>query len=773
MKRQLSQVQRLIAAGVYIAIIAVLYGLLNGGIADLLRQSEPTTVWFFSGILLVIMGMYVTEPFFSSPTDTLSNSISLILVLTALTSKQQLVGYWGLLSYAICMFFISVLHMIIKNRNEKAKKISYWILKNLGSSKVMFSVVYVVSAFSFFKENTPMLFAALALWICMVPVGLIERIIYAVCQLAGIIKEKNVDSFIGTAVKNSESNLYTISVPKTDAKEKLVASSSRSIYAVKVDSDSYRLGSETRRENLIDSMWISVVLLDDPGMEIASSRLKDIGININYSEAIGTAHVLKEDKIDPSIISKLNSYPIFRDKEDFIGFVLSESNVSTIRFSTCKKNESRVTEGTIVRTRIAGNEVLYQVVNGITKIENNRVDSEYGYMCAVARKLGNYDAGKRELEHVNWTPDVYEPVYLCKVNHEADLEKIAKTSIGRLPGSDMSIPIKDINALVTHNSAVLGILGVGKSCLTFELIQKIVAAGIKVICLDITNQYASDKGLYKYISPGIIANEIKREKLDELEGKAENKGDPTDKATWGNVKEFRALMQSAISRFMDTDDKLVMVLNPEVYVVKRASSDYKSNSFDDVSLVEKVQIISEQILKKCMSMGQIDKARCCVVYEEAHSLTPEFNSIVVKEDSSHANGTAKVILQGRKYGLGCIIVTQRTANVTKSILNQCNTIFALRVFDDTGKSFLENYIGMDYSNILPTLEERHAVVIGKGIGLKQPVILQLNDMKYLQHEEEKIEENASKEDAAFFNPVDFDGLEIDNTVANNNDLYTK
>ena len=131
-------------------------------------------------------------------------------------------------------------------------------------------------------------------------------------------------------------------------------------------------------------------------------------------------------------------------------------------------------------------------------------------------------------------------------------------------------------------------------------------------------------------------------------------------------------------------------------------------------------------------MGQTSEARCCVVYEEAHSLTPEFNSIVVKDDSNHANGTAKVILQGRKYGLGCIIVTQRTANVTKSILNQCNTIFALRVFDDTGKTFLENYIGKDDSDVLPTLEERHAVVIGKGVGLKQPVIVQLNDAKYLK-----------------------------------------
>ncbi len=50
---------------------------------------------------------------------------------------------------------------------------------------------------------------------------------------------------------------------------------------------------------------------------------------------------------------------------------------------------------------------------------------------------------------------------------------------------------------------------------------------------------------------------------------------------------------------------------------------------------------------------------------------------------------AKVILQGRKYGLGSFVVTQRTANISKSILNQCNTIFALRVFDDTGKQFLE------------------------------------------------------------------------------------
>jgi len=50
------------------------------------------------------------------------------------------------------------------------------------------------------------------------------------------------------------------------------------------------------------------------------------------------------------------------------------------------------------------------------------------------------------------------------------------------------------------------------------------------------------------------------------------------------------------------------------------------------------------------------------------------------------------------------------------------------VFDDTGKHFLENYVGSDYANALPTLEERHAVVVGKALQLKQPIIIQLNDM---------------------------------------------
>ncbi|MDP9098905.1 MAG: hypothetical protein M3N48_07920, partial [Verrucomicrobiota bacterium] len=68
-----------------------------------------------------------------------------------------------------------------------------------------------------------------------------------------------------------------------------------------------------------------------------------------------------------------------------------------------------------------------------------------------------------------------------------------------------------------------------------------------------------------------------------------------------------------------------------------------------------------------------------------------------------------------------------TANVTKTILNQCNTIFAMRTFDDTGKDFLANYIGADYANSLSSLSERQAVFFGKASSCENPILIRLND----------------------------------------------
>ena len=126
--------------------------------------------------------------------------------------------------------------------------------------------------------------------------------------------------------------------------------------------------------------------------------------------------------------------------------------------------------------------------------------------------------------------------------------------------------------------------------------------------------------------------------------------------------------------------------------------------------------------------GEDMPAQICVILEEPHALIPEWNQVTDQEDKNAVNQTARVVLQGRKYGMGIVVVTQRTANVTKTILNQCNTVLALRAFDQTGLDFLSNYVGSNYAQSISSLPFRHAVLVGKASVNSRPIIVELNNI---------------------------------------------
>ena len=57
-------------------------------------------------------------------------------------------------------------------------------------------------------------------------------------------------------------------------------------------------------------------------------------------------------------------------------------------------------------------------------------------------------------------------------------------------------------------------------------------------------------------------------------------------------------------------------------------------------------------------------------------MVPEWNFSGVSDKISQPllNSIAQIALQGRKYNVGLLVIAQRTANVSKTILTQCNTI---------------------------------------------------------------------------------------------------
>lgn len=141
-----------------------------------------------------------------------------------------------------------------------------------------------------------------------------------------------------------------------------------------------------------------------------------------------------------------------------------------------------------------------------------------------------------------------------------------------------------------------------------------------------------------------------------------------------------------------------------------------------------VEAAFKELAKAKLERGKNIPAKLCVVFEEAHSLVPEWNQVAQKDDPGEVNRTARAILQGRKFGMGALVISQRTANVTKTILNQCNTIFAMQSFDQTGLDFLKNYMGEEYSHAISTLPARHAVLVGKASSSARPLIIRIDDM---------------------------------------------
>lgn len=339
----------------------------------------------------------------------------------------------------------------------------------------------------------------------------------------------------------------------------------------------------------------------------------------------------------------------YKDKEQFVGYVSSGSNINTINFSIIReanKLEQKISEGAILKTLIYGKETLYQVINGNAKEEHLENFDRHGFIIGIARKLGKYKRDTKDLDVSKWMPSIFSPLFYAfsgSVSKER-IKEIAKNSIGRLPETDLEIPIKDISAMVTHNTAILGILGIGKSCLAYELIKRITEEKIKVICIDITNEYK--KELPAYLSTKIISddenvfNEINaRYDYIHKENPDTNKEKQNPEKS-GNRNEYKNVIKKDLCQFLfGSDDvpesktfettKQVRIYNIDYHKASQGEKIGYNVNTTDLTQAEKTRIVSEELFKILMKIPLADekKAKVLLVFEEAHSLIPEWNSV--------------------------------------------------------------------------------------------------------------------------------------------------
>lgn len=106
-----------------------------------------------------------------------------------------------------------------------------------------------------------------------------------------------------------------------------------------------------------------------------------------------------------------------------------------------------------------------------------------------------------------------------------------------------------------------------------------------------------------------------------------------------------------------------------------------------------------------------------LILEEAHSYIP------ADADAKYAiaiEAIERIAKEGRKYGLSLVVVSQRPANVSPTILSQCGTFVALRLTSDVDQTrvlrLLPDTLG-NQGSLLSSLRDGEAVVSGDGVTL--------------------------------------------------------
>lgn len=111
-----------------------------------------------------------------------------------------------------------------------------------------------------------------------------------------------------------------------------------------------------------------------------------------------------------------------------------------------------------------------------------------------------------------------------------------------------------------------------------------------------------------------------------------------------------------------------------------------------------------------------------VILDEAHRFLPS------ETDSPAHRTVSRIAKEGRKYGVGLMVVTQRPSDVDAGILSQCGTMLALRVTNERDRgavhASLPDDLG-DLAQLLPSLRTGEALVLGDALQVPSRIRVRL------------------------------------------------
>ncbi len=129
-----------------------------------------------------------------------------------------------------------------------------------------------------------------------------------------------------------------------------------------------------------------------------------------------------------------------------------------------------------------------------------------------------------------------------------------------------------------------------------------------------------------------------------------------------------------------------------------------------------------------------------MVFEEAHNYIP--NRPEAKFSAARA-AVERLAKEGRKYGIGVIVVSQRPKELSETVISQCNTFIVMRLTNPEDQNYVRRLVPDSLAglmNMLPSLRTGEALIIGDSVVMPTRVLIDFPrpepksaDVKFAEH----------------------------------------
>ncbi|KKT40640.1 MAG: hypothetical protein UW30_C0020G0003 [Candidatus Giovannonibacteria bacterium GW2011_GWA2_44_13b] len=738
-----------------IELLVVMYYLLvlpveNGDIIQFVLQP-----WGLAMTLMIISVIYI-EHIFTTPKDALINSLN-ALIISIVFWETLRINFWVSFIFSISILISGILFLTVYDKNRKINLLSKFA-SGFGKAKVIFPIIAALSFIKFISDSSESVvfdidydvlyvIAFYLIFLILTEKDVIEKMRSLPSKLLNILHYEDIGILKGNLSPNIILVEFNI---RSEVKiNDLIVAGNHDVNNQNFDvsqevEDRIGLvidfiGTESERDTFVARIY----LLNEPQKNLNESRSGLIQVNQECKKVINPE----------SFIEKVSSEKVkfgWGRRKDIVALVTSFSNINVLKGEIVRQQQLENAQLVSCVNEDVNEPIRYQIIDAETRREGQEAKKDLGYTQFMAYQLGEWRKPKNDQNieiatafqrffEFQWVPNMNSLIF--KWNQADDTsarDEGTQTNghylLGTIPKTNLPIYL-NINDLVSHHTAILGVTGTGKTTMVLKLIEAIKTNNIFTICLDITGEYRNKINDYEdffdkdtndtwVIEVDKIIDARKRTQYGFTDTKKITKED-AEKMEDVSIKEINKIIKGRISTLRKIN-KIVILEIPEI------SNTYFSLDFTQYVIQAILQYAKEVYVDNLSKKEDVrDNFQCCLVLEEAHTLVPENLGVGGDYGASKAviDKISQIALQGRKYRVGFILISQRTATVKKTVLNQCNTMIAFRAYDETSFTFLSNYFGDEYVREIIHLkndgDSRYVIVSGKAVVADRPIIVEV------------------------------------------------